>query len=275
MTWGQFVFLSISVMVCFYFQVSDITQKIECGSFQCLIESHQIIIGKVVPSMSNTCNFEQGLIQFFNTHNAGIIDGPHVVAIWKEDNYYCMFDAKGRDRFGRKWKKEAKNDEENSMSCVTRYQLLGDLVDIYIGNVPIKQRHDYYKITCVELNDFLGKNWYEWKIISHGQWCLRGKEIVNLQSMFCLSIMALLYADNTTVKEWTSNIIDEIASAATLYSADFEPTNFESDMKEIKKEIVFRDVASVAKINQKMFRYVVNEVNKDIEDDLIQGMTSE
>lgn len=249
-------------------RVADIKEKIEYRSFECLIESQQIFFGKVQSTVANICNIEQGLIQFFMTHIAGIIDGPNVVAIWKESNYYYMYDAKGRNRFGRKWTKDANKDEKSGMSCVTRYTHLKDLAEIYEENVPQKERQDYYKITHIELKPFLGKNWFQWKVSLPGQWCLRGQENFNLKTIFSVTIMALLYAENISMKKWTPNTIDEIA--LTEYQ-DSNYFNGNCNIKEIKKEIVFKDKSSFVHVTQKMFRYVVNELDKNIEDDLVKG----
>lgn len=180
-----------------------------------------------------------------------------------------MYDAKARDRFGKKWTKETNKDEETGMSCVTRFQQLQDLVEIYVGNVPKKERQDYYKITHIELKPFLGENWYDWKVIPPGQWCLRGQQKqIKLKATFGVTIMALLYAENVSMKKWTSSVIDEIASSG---SQDCDYFNANRNMKDIKKEISFKEKTSIVYVNQDMFRYVVNEIDKNIEDDLVKG----
>lgn len=248
--------------------VADITEKIEFRSFQCLIESQQIFFGTVESSVANICNVEQGLIQFFMTHITGVIDGPNVVGIWKENNYYYMYDAKARNRFGRKLKKDASSDEVSGMSCVTRFQQIKDLAEVYVDNVSKKERQDYYKITHIELKPFWGKHWFDWRVILPGQWCLRGQEIVTAKKSFSVTIMALLYAENIAMKKWTSSLIDEIASNG---SEDSDFFNQNRNAKIIKKEITFKEKTLIVHINQKVFRYVVNELAKNIEDDLVKG----
>lgn len=249
-------------------RVADITDKIEFRSFQCVIESQQTFFGKVESSVANICNVEQGLIQFFMSHIAGVLDGPNLVAIWKENDYYYMYDAKARNRFGRKWTKEANSDEKSGMSCVTRFQHLKDLAEIYVENVSRKERQEYYKITHIELKPFLGKSWFEWKVTLPGQWCLRGQEMFNSKTIFSVSIMALLYAENIGMKKWTPSLIDEIASAGCQDSDYF---NENRNAKVIKKEITFKEKTLLVHIKQKIFRYVVNQLEKNIEDDLVKG----
>lgn len=226
--------------------------------------------GKVESTVANICNIEQGLSQFFVAHLAGILDGPNVVAVWKESNHYYMYDAKARNRFGRKLTKEESVASEPGMSCVTRFKQLKDLAEVYVGNVSQKERHDYYKITHIELKPFLGKNWYQWKCVLPGQWCLSGLESPKSKENLRVSIMALLYAENVNTKNWTSKTIDEIVSKGVEQQSG-NSFNGEINLKEMKMEIAFKEKKSFVSIEQKMFQYVVNEVDRNIEDDLVKG----
>lgn len=218
--------------------------------------------------MPNISNMEQGLTQFFMVHLAGVIDGPNVVAVWTENNWYYMYDAKARNRFGRKLTKEENTAENAGMSCVTRYQQLTDLAEIYVANVAQKERQDYYKITHVELKPFLGKDWFQWKVSLPGQWCLRGLECLKSIENLCVSVAALLYAEDISMKNWKPKTIDEIVSTGTQHPCDF---NGERNLKETKMEIVYKEKTSFVSIKPKMFRYVVNELDKNIENDLVKG----
>lgn len=249
-------------------RVSDIVQKVEYRSFKCLIESQQTFFGKVESTVPNISNMEQGLTQFFMVHLAGVIDGPNIVAVWTENNWYYMYDAKARNRFGRKLTKDENNPENAGMSCVTRYQQLKDLAEIYVANVAQKERQDYYKITHVELKPFLGKDWFQWKVSLPGQWCLRGLECIKTNENLCVSVTALLYAEDISMKNWKPKTIDEIVSTGTQKPCEF---NGERNLKETKMEIPYKEKTSFVSIKPKMFRYVVNELDKNIENDLVKG----
>lgn len=249
-------------------RVADIKQKIELRSFQCLIESQQIFFGKVESKLANICDIEQGLSEFFMVHLAGVIDGPNVVAVWKENNYYYMYDAKARNRFGLNLTKEEISSEIGGMSCVTRFQQLKDLAEVYTENVPSKVRQDYYKITHIELKPFLGKKWNQWEVALLGQWCLRGQQCLKSKENLRVSVTALLYSENLSMKSWTPSTIDEIVSTGSGESSD----SFDGGIvKEMKVEIVLKEQPSLVVIKQKMFCYVVNELDRNIENDLVKG----
>ncbi len=252
-------------------RVADITSKIQFRSFECLIESQQMFFGKVESTVANICNIEQGLVQFFMSHIAGVIDGPNVVAVWKENNHYYMYDAKARNGFGLKLTKEENAEGEDGSSCVTRFQHLKDLAEIYVENVPRKERQDYYKITHIELKPFLGKNWHQWIVTMPGQWCLRGEVcLLKPKENLPACVSALLYAESVEIKNWSQRTIEEIVSAVSLGN-DQDKFNGENDLKEMRMEIVFKDTPAFVYIKQKMFRYVVNTLDKDIEDCLVKG----
>lgn len=249
-------------------RIADITGKIQFRSFEYRIESQQMFFGKVESTVANICNIEQGLTQFFLAHLAGVIDGPNIVAVWTENNYYYMFDAKARNSSGKKLTKEESVAGETGMSCVTRFQHLKDLAEIYIENVPKKERSDYYKITHIELKPFLGKNWNHWNATLPGQWCLVGETQPKSKESLRACITALFYAECVNTKNWKSQTIDEIS---TLGSQSNDRFCGESNSKEMKMEIVFQGKSSFVSIKQKMFRYVVNALDKNIEDYLVKG----
>lgn len=249
-------------------RVSDITSRIQFRSFECLIESQQIFFGKVESSVANICNIEQGLTEFFMSHIAGVIDGPNVVAVWKENDLYYMYDGKPRNALGVRLTKEETDAGENGMSCVMRFHRLKDLAEIYIENVPKKERQDYYKITHIQLKPFLGKNWHQWKVTLPGQWCLKAEECFQSKENLRICVMALLYSDKNDAKNWKTRTVDEIASAGHEGSDYFHG---ERNLKKTEMEINFEGKPSFVTINRKMFRYVVNALDKNIEDCLVKG----
>ncbi|XP_037024996.1 uncharacterized protein LOC119066555 isoform X2 [Bradysia coprophila] len=253
-------------------RVSDITGKIQFRSFECLVESQQIFFGKVESTVANICNIEQGLTEFFMAHIAGVIDGPNVVAVWKEKDFYYMYDAKARNGFGVKLTKEETDAGEIGMSCVTRFQHLTDLAKVYIENVPRKERQDYYKITHIVLKPFLGKNWHQWKVALPGQWCLRAEECLQSKENLRVCVTALLYAQDIDAKNWKTKTVDEIASSGYEGSDYFHG---ERNLKKTEMEIVLKGKQpTFITIDRKMFRYVVNALDKNIEDCLVKGFST-
>lgn len=249
-------------------RVADITGKIKFRSFECVIESQQMFFGTVESTVANICNIEQGLTEFFMSHIAGVIDGPNVVAVWKENEFYYMYDAKARNGFGERLTKEETEAGESGMSCITRFKNLKDLAEVYIENVPKKERQDYYKITHIELKPFLGKNWYQWKVALPGQWCLRADECLQSKENLRVCVTAILFAENVDAKNWKTKTVDEIALTGYEGSDYFHG---ERNLKKTEMEIVLEGKASFVTINRKMFRYVVNALDKSIEDCLVKG----
>ncbi|KAG4068904.1 hypothetical protein HA402_005052 [Bradysia odoriphaga] len=232
----------------------------------------QIFFGKVESTVANVCNIEQGLTEFFMSHIAGVIDGPNVVAVWKENDFYYMYDAKARNGFGIRLTKEETDAGESGMSCVTRFQHLTDLANVYIENVPRKERQDYYKITHIALKPFLGKNWHQWKVALPGQWCLRAEECLKSKENLRVCVTALLYAEDIDAKNWKTQTVDEIALLGYQGSDLFHG---ERNLKKTEMEIALKGKQpTFITIDRKMFRYVVNAVDKNIEDCLVKGFST-
>lgn len=249
-------------------RVADIIGKIQFRSFECVIESQQMFFGTVESTVANICNIEQGLTQFFMSHLAGIVDGPNIVAVWKENGFYYLYDAKARNSVGLKLTKEEIAAGESGMSCVTRFHNLKDLAEIYIENISKKERNDYYKITHIELKPFLGKNWNHWSVELPGQWCLRGAEYHKFKGSLRTCVTALLYAELVNMKKWNAQTIDEILTSDDQKN---DPFYEESNIKETKMEIEIKGKPSFISIKPKMFRYIVNALDKNLEDCLVKG----
>lgn len=219
----------------------DITERIRLGKSKFQIDAEQAVFGALCSTHPNLSDLYTALKNFFNFYDAGIVQGPQNVAVWHELGYFYMFDPKERDRCARKWVPEFANAdvaaaeaETVGCACVTRYTQICQLVQVYSDTVPLKHRHDSFRITKIEVNDYRDKSddWFEWKGIGINQWILRGHfsqanqrfspDSRNCQAT-CISALSLAFQRFTPIEKWTSSTVDEILIAGDkFYKATVE-----------------------------------------------------
>lgn len=207
---------------------TDIVEKIILGRNGYRIEAEQAVFGVLSSTSPTVVDLPTGLTNFFATFDAGILQGPQTVAVWHDLRHFYMFDAKERDRYGRKWVASLLHTEFNcedmevmGRACVTRYRNLDDLVQVYTETVHLKHRHDAFRITRIEVNDYKERsdNWNEWKGIAVNRWILRGRfsqgnqrfaeDNRNCQAT-CIAAVALVFNGLVGMNEWSVDIVDEI-----------------------------------------------------------------
>lgn len=260
---------------------ADIVNKIILGRNGYRIEAVQAVYGALGSTDPVVVDLLTGLTNFFSTFDAGILHGPQCVAVWHELDHFYMFDAKERDRFGRKWVASiASNDlcsgdmEWMGCACVTRYANMEDLVCVYTETVPLKYRHDAFRITQIEVNDFKERSdiWHEWKGFAMNRWILRGhfsqgnqrfaEDQRNCQAT-CISAVALVFSGLVGMDEWNASIVDEILTQGD----DFYRQCVETLMKEDK--LVEKELR-VAELN-KYFTCREHNIELIIDDCLVNG----
>lgn len=209
---------------------TDIIEKIILGRNGYSIEAEQAVFGVLSSTSPTVVDLPTGLTNFFATFDSGILQGPQTVAVWHDLRHFYMFDAKERDRYGRKWVASLVNAElyGNDMemevtgrACVTRYRNLDDLVHVYTETVQLKRRHDAFRITRIEVNDYKERsdNWNEWKGIAINRWILRGRfsqgnqrfaeDHRNCQAT-CIAAVALVFSGLVGMDMWSVDVVDEI-----------------------------------------------------------------
>lgn len=206
---------------------TDIVKPVTLGRSSYEIVCEQAVFGELLSVKEDVPHLDRALQVFFKIYDTGVLQGPQSVAVWHELGHYYMFDAKERDKYGRKWTQSMANEfsSENTETvgccCVTRFRDLEQLVNVYTETVPLKHRRDPFRITRIDVQDFQKRsdNWVEWVGIGIGKWILRGKfyqgnvrfeEDGRGHQATCIAAMALVYSILENLESWNSALIDEI-----------------------------------------------------------------
>lgn len=178
------------------------------------IHAENIVFGKVLKRGQDVISLEDGIKVFFKSFDCGLIQGPDVVAIWREKNYFFMFDPNQCNGYRRSTDKEFN-------SCLSSFKDVNDLVKLYVENLAKELRNSIFKIAKVEIfeHDKKSKDWQRFKAIGKNKWILPGT-ISESSPMFyetnrnhqstCISAVALAKTRELGVQSWTQETVDEI-----------------------------------------------------------------
>lgn len=198
--------------------ITEIRPICSIGKFKFEVSVENIIIGKVLSRNLNELSLEAGIEHLFKHHDYGLILGHDVVAVWREQNHYFLFDPNQCDQF----KRVAFDDDFAILnSCLSCFKNPADLVKLYIDNLPKDKRNSTFKICKVETFDYVEKpnDWYNFKGIGSDKWILCGhicesSDEFNLMNKnhqsTCISLTALAKTRELGVLSWTQNTIDEV-----------------------------------------------------------------
>lgn len=227
---------------------SQISGRVHYENINFEIEVEQIVYGELGSKNPKIVDLIFGIKEFFKIFDFGIIQGPQNVAIWQTTGLYFMFDAKQRNRLGQKWTtfplSESGDSESSGKACVCWFKNLEDLTEIYMGNIPLKQRHDGFSISKLEVLDFkeVSENWYNWNSFGVQQWIIRGsfsqshsqfpEEQRNTQGT-CIAAIALVYSTNAELFKWNKDLVDEIIYEGNCFHSH--------SIEQLKKEDKFLD----------------------------------
>ncbi|CAO1430984.1 unnamed protein product, partial [Diamesa serratosioi] len=190
-------------------------------AFELIAEN--VIFGKITSRQSDVMTLDDGLKVFFKSFDCGIIQGPDKVAVWRENELYFLFDpnqCRGLSRASSK-KISYEDDVVILNSCLSWFQNLSDLVNLYVENLDKTCRQGVFKICKLEVLKHVKKaeNWYNFKGIGKNKWILNGtisessEEFSvrnrNHQST-CMSAVAIGKTCELGVQSWTCEIVDEI-----------------------------------------------------------------
>lgn len=225
---------------------SQISGIIQYENFNFEIEVEQIVYGELGSKNPKIVDLVVGIKEFFKIFDYGIVQGPQNVAIWHSTGLYFMFDAKQRNRLGQKWTtfplSESGDSELSGKACVCWFKRLEDLVEIYMGNIPLKNRHDGFSISKLEVLDFkeVSENWYNWNGFGIQKWIIRGsfsqshsqfsEEYRNTQGT-SIAAIALVYSTNVELFKWNNELVNEI-----IYEGNYFHL---SSIERLKKEEKF------------------------------------
>lgn len=195
-------------------------------------EAEQSVFGELLSGKPEVPDLVQALHAFFAVHEAGVLQGPQSVAVWHELGHFYMFDAKERDRCGRKWAASLRHEhavdgsggtvETVGCCCVTRFTHVQALAAMYTDTVPLKHRHDAFRITRLAVTDYRDRSddWFAWRGVAVGRWIVRGQfyqgnavrfeeDGRNMQAT-CMSAVAVMFGDTQKLADWTADTVDQI-----------------------------------------------------------------
>lgn len=189
---------------------------VQFGNLKLEMSVESAIIGKVVTRKPEELSLKAGLESLFKKFDACLLIGPDTVAIWREQNYFFMFDPNQCHQYRR-----ADEFSEDGNSCISWFKNLSDLVQLYISNLKKDKRSFMYKICKVEAKEFTDKanNWQNFKAINSKKWILSGKISESSEEFTssnrdhqstCISLIALAKTKELGIVGWNSATIDEI-----------------------------------------------------------------
>lgn len=198
------------------------------------------------------------------------------MAVWHDLHHFYMFDAKERDRYGRKWVASLVNAdfcngdmESLGRACVTRFTNLEDLVELYTETVQLKRRHDEFRITRIEVHDYKERsdNWNEWKGIAINRWILRGRfsqgnqrfaeEHRNCQAT-CIAAVALVFSGLVAMNEWSVDVVDEILTMGDEYYRQCVEALMKDD-KLVEKELCVAEICKYFTCREQNIELIVDD----------------
>ncbi|CAH0548625.1 unnamed protein product [Brassicogethes aeneus] len=118
------------------------------------------------------------LENFMINNNCCMVGGPLVVAIWKEEGRYYLFDPNERDEKGRRIEVSTTNrgegDVPRGVSCVMWFMQLADLCEHYMTNVRRENRHDLFTLSAIRILDDpeLPPNFYNFVGFKKNRWIM-------------------------------------------------------------------------------------------------------
>lgn len=165
----------------------------------------------------NIATLRQALEKFFVDHDAGILYGPQLVAIWSEFGYFFYFDPKERDEIGQKYLQNDR-DSKFGVACVLYFTNLDQFVECYMKNVPNKNKRDLFRIARVDIQRFmfLGDKWNNFEPLMFGKWILRAR-IPKIIDTICASIIATAFLTLESIERWTPKTLDQIIDVTDEY----------------------------------------------------------
>ncbi|KAF2888220.1 hypothetical protein ILUMI_17953, partial [Ignelater luminosus] len=240
------------------------------------------IVGKLQSRKDDILDLLPALQEFFRNNDTCVIIGPIVLAVWKEDGVYYMFDPNERDHNGLVIVKSLQVGSEikvmdytPGVACLMWFKNLKDLTRVYMNNVDKTLKTEPFIISKVQINDYidLPQAWSNFQGIASGRWILRGtfnqndrrfdKESRNTQCT-AVAVLALAYSRVKHVKRWTTEDVDEI-----LIQGDTYYKNCVDALKESNKFIDNKLLVDEVLIKFPLEGY---EMNLEIQDCMINGL---
>ncbi|EFA04883.1 hypothetical protein TcasGA2_TC014944 [Tribolium castaneum] len=174
-------------------------------------------VGRLTSDDDKIFNLEQAVTNVLIDTDCCILIGPNIVALWRENGRYYMFDPDERTPIG----STIKPGDPPGVACVTWFNKPSDLVALYLSNVPKNTLKDRFLICKVKIKDYVQvpEDWYNFKALKYNKWILRGNfsqqdrrfppESRNAQCT-ANATMALTYKELKEEKEWDDRTVDQV-----------------------------------------------------------------
>lgn len=197
--------------------ITELTHLVvELGRQKLEVTVENVVIGKIQSRKVEEMPLAVGLETFFRKFDQGIILGADVVAVWREQNYFFIFDPNHCHQY-----KRADMNASIGNSCLSWFKNLSDLVQHYINNLRKDQRGMVYKICKIDSQDFIEKanDWHNFKAIGNSKWIMSGKISETSQEFSvtnrghqstCMSCIALARTRQLGIVNWKSDVIDDV-----------------------------------------------------------------
>lgn len=200
--------------------ITEIHPVLTVKSLHLEIHTENVVIGKIQKRGHDVISLEDGLKLFFKNFDCGLIQGPDVVSVWREQGFYFMFDPNQCNEFQR--------SKEGDSSCLSWFKDIDDLINLYIANIPKDFRSSVFKIAKVETVDHEKKanGWQNFKAIGARKWILSGtisecsdtfREENRGHQSTCIAVAALAKTLELGVQSWTAETVNEIVELGDEY----------------------------------------------------------
>ena len=244
-------------------------------------------VGLIESGDDKILNLSQALNNALIDIDCCILNGPHIVAVWKQENKFYMFNPEERNPVGK-----LVEVGEAGVACLTWYTRLADLIAVYVGNLPKEKRNSRFMLCKVAIKDYVprAEDWFNYKPLKINKWILRGtfnqndrrfpRESRNSQCT-ANATMALTYKELKEEKDWDPQTMDEIlVNGDELYRSCVQYLNEIGKFKhphlmidEIKTSFNVANKMIKLEVNDCLVNGVVNAKNDSWVPNLLKGFT--
>lgn len=249
--------------------VTEIHPVVSLKSRKLQIHSENVIFGKIKKREHDDMSLEDGVSLFFKSFDCGLIQGPEVVAVWREKNFFFMFDPNQCNEY----KRSAEGELNSALTC---FRSLKDLVELYTGNTQKEFRDSIFKLTQVEIVEHQPKanDWQNFKAIGMDKWILRGTsvEVLDEAKSVATCIVALAKTREKGIQSWSSSTVDEIfnigddfhfASLATLQEDEIS-ANRSLKPSQVGRELKLENVVVDVEIDEAVIIGTLSDAGKTL-----------
>lgn len=241
--------------------ITEIQPLLTINSQQLEINSENVIFGKIIKRGKDVTSIEDGLKLFFKNFDCGLIQGPEVISVWREQSFYFMFDPNQCEDFQR--------SKEGDNSCLSWFKDLDALIKLYVDNISKEFRGSIFKIAKVETleHEKKARCWQNFKAIGSSKWILNGtisessqtfKEENRRHQSTCIAIAALAKTLELGVQSWTTQTVNEIVEIGDeFYSGSLMTLDNEGKLE--SRDLLLSEIGTELKLEKTIVDFVYEE----------------